>query len=123
MSEMKKKKEPEVALSTFLVVTSEGRLRISVPSTWKVTFGPAVPPSPKQQRYGGNHERSWCLRFYEAENKQRACFTDVTGFYDLSLPIEREVTEKSGERRWVVSSEGSSSSKEEVVVTRKFEND
>ena len=64
----------DVALKTFLIVSTQGTFRIEVPASWKVTFGPSTPPNVKRRYDFGDGERGWCLRFYEAENRQRACF-------------------------------------------------
>ena len=73
------------------------RSRITVPDSWKVTFGPAV----KGFNSGSDAHRKvpMALRFYESDTKQRAIFTDVKGFRDASIKIEREhvkVQEKAG---------------------------
>ena len=89
----------------FLIRTSKKILRITVPSTWKVTFGPTGPP--RQMDHEMRHQRGWCLRFYEAENRQRACFTNVLEFYDLSLPIDTLVmANETGQTAWVRTTDG-----------------
>lgn len=74
---------------TYIMDLSNGRLRrITVPSSWKVTFGPLVPP-----RESERHERkTFALRFYEGKDQQRAIFTDVLSFRDESLKVEERVT-------------------------------
>ena len=89
----------------FLVRTSNKILRIAVPASWKVTFGPTGPPKPVDHEY--RHQRAWVLRFYEAENRQRACFTNVIEFYDLSLPIDVLVlSNDGGKTAWVPTAHG-----------------
>jgi hypothetical protein len=83
--------------TTYLVEKRDEKLKITVPSDWKVTFGPVAVGSGKQPRnYGydaGNG--SMAIRFYESDTKQRAIFTGVTGFRDLSIPVEKwEPSEK-----------------------------
>jgi hypothetical protein len=63
--------------------------RITVPSKFKVTFGPTVP----YIKGSTNHERGYALRFYEGNKEnQRAIFTDVIAFRDSAIPIEEKVT-------------------------------
>jgi len=71
--------------------------RITVPESWKVTFGPAV--KGMRSGTGVNLKVPLCLRFYESDTKQRAIFTDVVSFRDTSILIEErkvEVQEKEG---------------------------
>src|SRR5215472_17483150 len=68
---------------TYIIHRNYETLRVTVPASWKVTFGPGVPFSnPK------NGCTSWALRFYEAKDKQRAIFTDVISFFDTSIKLE-----------------------------------
>lgn len=87
------------SMKTYLIEFENGkRKRITVPESWKVTFGPAVAGVNKPGR-GYQHEMPMALRFYESTDKQRAIFTDVTSFRDLSIEIEEEVVsvqEKQG---------------------------
>jgi len=70
------------------------RFKIEVPADWKVTFG-----SPGGNR-GGFPDEGKELRIYEAENKQRACFTGVRSFRDLSIPVTRLVVAENGTETW-----------------------
>lgn len=64
--------------TTYLVNFIDGdKKQITVPKSWKVTFGPVVP--------GSRHPT---LRFYESKEKQRAAFTDVKNFRDMSMDIK-----------------------------------
>jgi len=80
------KKEEKV---TYLVERSDGsRFKITVPEDWKVTFGPAVTSqskNPHLPQYAGKIPMA--LRFYESETKQRAIFTNVVSFRDISIPL------------------------------------
>ena len=79
---------PQVGTKTYLMEVKGGKLRrVTVPSSWKVTFGPLVP---SEVRHG--EVRTFALRFYESEQQQRAVFTDVIAFRDVSLPVEERVT-------------------------------
>jgi hypothetical protein len=60
----------------------EGIFRIEVPSGWRITFSKVNPQS-------NGFENA--LRIYEGEEKQRACFTGVVSFRDLSIPFQRRV--------------------------------
>lgn len=86
-------------MKTYLIeFENKRRQRITVPETWKVTFGPAVAGSNKPTP-GYNHKMPMALRFYETANQQRAIFTDVVAFRDLSIQVEEErtnVQEKTG---------------------------
>ena len=88
----------EESTTTYLLEFDNGkRQRITVPSSWKVTFGPAARGTngPSQR----NYNMPLALRFYENEKKQRAIFTDVKSFRDTSIVIEEErisVQEKEG---------------------------
>jgi hypothetical protein len=82
---MKSKPAPT---TTYLVSRKNGRdQKVTVPSSWKVTFGPLNPGS---RNHDGN--ASPALRFYEAENKQRMVITDVVCFRDMSIAIEEKRT-------------------------------
>ena len=84
---------------TYLIIHEDGTERkITVPSNWRVTFGPAARGS-HGAKYGSTLKMPLCLRFYENETKQRAIFTDVVSFRDLSIKTEIKkvsVQEKQG---------------------------
>lgn len=75
----------------YLLIHKDGsRKKITVPSDWKVTYrtylkGPATP---------GDREMPIALRFYENETKQRAVFTDIVSFRDMSIPVLEEKIER-----------------------------
>jgi hypothetical protein len=71
----------------YLVERKSGKFIVEVPDDWKVTFG-AMAPGGKNP-YSGHG--GWTLRFYETKEKQRAVFTDVVSFRDLSLPVKKLV--------------------------------
>ena len=69
--------------------------RITVPADWKVTFGPCVV---KDRNTPRDHEMPLALRFYENSDKQRAIFTNVESFRDMSINIvEKKVNVKEKE--------------------------
>jgi hypothetical protein len=79
--------------TTYLLIhENKTKRKVTVPSDWKVTFGPLV--------VGGNRNRGdrqfkipVALRFYENEKQQRAVFLDVISFRDLSIPVLEEKVE------------------------------
>lgn len=80
-----KKKAAEKIL--LLELKGNKKKKIIIPENWKVTFGPLVPGS----KGGYNGHSGLALRIYESPTKQRAVFTDVVSFRDLSIPVEEEV--------------------------------
>lgn len=63
----------------YEVVQSNKTIRVRVPASWKCTFGPLAPGS---KTYNGRD--ALALRFYEENTKQRACFTNVLSFVDIT---------------------------------------
>ena len=84
---------------TYEIVTSRGRQRITVPDTYKVTFGAVVPGSAKSAGSSYN-SGGWGLRIWESADKQRAVFSDVVSFRDLSIPLEIAAVREFGTERW-----------------------
>ena len=75
---------------TYLIEFENGkRQKITVPDDWKVTFGPAARGINKGSGVS-RHQMPLALRFYESATKQRAIFTDVVSFRDVSIKIEEE---------------------------------
>lgn len=75
----------------ILDLANGNQRRVTVPSTWKVTFGPAVPFV--KNTAGHMVDRGYALRFYEGNKEnQRAIFTDVQSFRDQAIPIEEKIT-------------------------------
>lgn len=69
------------------LIKSSGETRIiTIPESWKVTYGPVSPGS----KYGDGN----VLRVYESKEKQRAIFTNVVSFRDLSIPVRKLVKDK-----------------------------
>lgn len=76
----------EPTMTTYLVCRKGGNdQKVTVPSKWKVTFGPLHPGSK-------SHEASQTstLRFYEAANRQRMVITDVVSFRDTAIKVEEK---------------------------------
>ena len=88
-------------MKTYLIEFENGKKqKITVPESWKVTFGPASKgANAGTTRTGSVYKVPLALRFYESETKQRAIFTDVIGFRDMSIKIEEmktKIQEKDG---------------------------
>lgn len=85
-----KKKTPSTETKTYVLdMKNGGQKRVTVPATWKVTFGPLCPGS---RGHHGNGESATCLRFYEGKDQQRAVFVGVSAFRDDSIAILERVT-------------------------------
>ena len=79
---------------TYLIEKEDGtRMTIKIPESWKVTFGPATKGGNRGLGAGTNLKMPMALRFYENDTKQRAIFTDVVSFRDMSIPVEVEKTD------------------------------
>lgn len=83
-------KAPET--TTYIVEMRDGsRKKITVPKSWRVTFGLFAPGSAR------NVGKS-ALRFYEgSKENQRAVFQDVEAFRDMSIVLEEEITKTQDE--------------------------
>lgn len=66
--------------------------KITIPASWKVTFGPLVPGSKAHESNG-----AICLRVYESKEKQRAVFTKVQSFRMIGIPVERKIVKTQQE--------------------------
>lgn len=64
---------------------------IEIPEDWKITFGPWSPRERSRAMTQNMVEAKpgWILRVYESKEKQRAVFTNVESFRDLSIPLFR----------------------------------
>ena len=76
-------------IRTYEIVTKSGTFRIDIPEAWKVTFGPVI--GAKGYEGGGMVFRVW-----ESEKQQRALFSNVESFRDLSLPMKIKAVRKYG---------------------------
>lgn len=97
------------AIRTYEIVANNDTFQIDVPETFRVTYAPVVMG---QKGYGGSE---MALRFYEAENKQRAIFVGVKSFRDLSLPLRRKVRTVEGKREFKVGPDGSELHEQETI--------
>ena len=88
---------------TYLLEMYDGSKRkITVPAKWKVTFGPAAIPRTglkgKNVPQNAIGKMPMAIRFYEPKDQQRAIFTDVINFRDMSIPILEERVEVKTKR-------------------------
>lgn len=98
---------------TYEIVTETATYRVEVPTTWKVTIGPILPPSNKRG-FSSNHNGT-ALRFYESEKVQRAMFRDVISYRDLSLPIMKKYVQIKGHKEFYVDNKANISHEEQIV--------
>ena len=82
-------KPPPVATRTFVMTLKDGTTRkVTVPQTWKLTFGSVVPFDGQK---GQNH--GVALRFYEGSKENlRAVMCDVASFRDESISVVEKRT-------------------------------
>ena len=93
--------EKKIDNRTYLLEMYDGSKRkITVPASWKVTFGPAAVPRKPGVRGNSNAagKMPMAIRFYESKDQQRAIFTDVINFRDMSIPILEERVEVKTKR-------------------------
>jgi hypothetical protein len=92
----KKAKASSTKMTTYMIEFAGGKQkRVTVPAEWKVTFGPLAPGS---KGYENNGEKGLCLRMYENQSQQRAVFTKVASFRDMSIHVEERVVHRRNER-------------------------
>jgi hypothetical protein len=86
---------------------------IELPEEFEVTFSTVNP---------AGQRADYALRVYEKIGQkkfQRAVFSNVTGFRDLSIPLMRKVEQQVGNSAWSKDSEGNFS--ETVEVKKNYE--
>lgn len=101
-------KETEVKPGkTLLLSTTEGEVRISIPSGARVTFGPTIPFERKSATYNPN-PGGYSLRVYENSKNDSliAVFSGVKGFRDISIPHAKLVIREAGKSVWKSDEEG-----------------
>lgn len=94
-------------MTTYLINMKDGsRQKITCPTDWAVTFGPLTPGS----KDSNNGYHGLALRIRDGV-RQKAVFTGVESFRDMSLQIEEEITkskeeaffrEEDGEKKQVI---------------------
>lgn len=73
--------------------TGTARTRITIPETWKVTFGPIVGAG-KAIGMGNT------LRVWESDTKQRLLISGVLSFRDISIPVTMAAVRAFGRTTW-----------------------
>lgn len=99
---------------TYELLTKDGKFRIDIPEAWKVTYGPVI--GAKGYDGGGMVFRVW-----ESDKQQRALFSNVISFRDLSLPLQREAVRRYGAEDWSID-DGSYTGKRAELVERRWMN-
>jgi hypothetical protein len=66
-----------------ITFTNKGSIKIAIPETWKITFGPLAP---------GNVHMGMAVRVYEGINKLKAVYPNVNSVIEdgIKLLIETE---------------------------------
>lgn len=97
-----------------LLLERNGRpdLRITIPEDWKITFAPVNP----SQGYGDN-----ALRLYETKDKQRAVFTNIVSFRDLSIPVQQRLVETKDKSKGERDSKGNLKAESSREVNESWE--
>lgn len=80
----------------YEIVTDQGKMRVSIPEAYRVTYGP-ISPGTK----GGYSAGAMCLRVYEDTTHQRMLISNVLSFRDTSLPVLRAAVRKAGSYGWL----------------------
>lgn len=117
-SHMSTKRNSATTMKSYIVERNKETLRVTVPESWKVTYGPIFRGDKNQARYDSGGLR-YALRFYESDNKQRALFCDVQSFRDASIKIEKKIVTVEGKSEFRANDK-SKSSKEEQAVSEEW---
>lgn len=104
-----KKQQKDEVTTYFLSMRDGTKQKITCPTKWKITFGPLVPGS-KDGNLNGSGATS--LRFYDGTH-QKAVFTGVESFRDMSIGIEVEVEKVQQETFYKDAEDGE---KKQVIV-------
>lgn len=83
---------------TYEIETSRGAVRIDIPESFKVTFGPIIGAG-GGNKFGGS---ALAFRVWESDTKQRLLITDVVSFRDISIPMLRRAVRKFGSEEWSI---------------------
>ena len=84
---------------TYEIELSQGAVRVDIPESYKVTYGPVVGPGTKGATVA--YGTGMAFRAWENETRQRLLLTDVVSFRDLSLPMKRRAVRKFGTETWM----------------------
>lgn len=86
---------------TYILELKNGDTRkITVPSTWKMTYGSVVPYTTKNDRPGAHSD--YALRLYEGSKENlRAVMTDVISIRDASINVmeKRTTVQRQGAQK------------------------
>lgn len=89
---MKRKTVSSEAKTTYLLIMKDGsKQKITCPTKWSITFGPLCPGT---KDFNGSSATS--LRFRDGSH-QKAVFTGVESFRDMSIGIEEEINKTQQE--------------------------
>lgn len=91
----------DVPMTTYAMrLRGGGERKVTVPTSWKVTFGPTIPFT-KHGRMESGISEAWAVRFYDGE-RLRGIFTDVQSFRDIGIQVlekrirsKRQIVEKA----------------------------
>jgi len=107
--------EKKEGMRTYLIKQRGNQARkITIPESWKVTYGALHGGAGRGSGMDGN-----VLRIYETKEKQRAIFTEVTSFLDLSIPVQKLVYDEEDVRK-VMNEKGVKKSEAQSMVTMKW---
>lgn len=74
-------------MRTLQIKTTKAVYLLDVPDDWKITFSHVNPAAGSGDFRGRG---GYCLRISEGTNQQRAVFTGVLSFYDMSLNLRKQ---------------------------------
>lgn len=100
---------------TYILTLKGGNTRrITVPASYKITFGNVLPYQGKDQR--NSVESRIALRFYEGSKENlRAVMLDVVDFRDASLPV---IEKRTSVKREVAQKQTKHGSKDVILEAR-----
>lgn len=102
----------KTATTTYYIERAGGLdQKVTVPSHWKVTFGPLNPGSK------GGEASTPALRFYESPNQQRMVITNVKCFRDMGIQVEEKRVSVKRQAAWKDTPHG----RKDFVVEGKME--
>lgn len=89
-----------VPMTTYaLKLKGGGERRVTIPTAYRLTFGPTVPYV--KHGNGSHGDGTWALRLYDGE-RLKSIFTDVVSFRDMDIKVlekhtrsKRQVVEKA----------------------------
>jgi len=90
-----------------LLVFGEKTFRVKVPPDAKITFGPFSPPTGQRDNWMASGKAVGTLRIYKGtKDNIIGCFSNVTGFRDLSMEYAEEVAREEGAVIWKSDKDG-----------------